>query len=299
MKRAATVLFAVLLVGCANQEPVLNDRTLGIVLDNERGLSIEETKALVRRLDALADSLPVSPGIKTREDLDLWADEIVPYMEYEHVSSPAVYPTSLEWFLDANSRRAFHVLGTAGSLLTGCGPIEINGRVANPVSSWYGREDVYITLIHELVHVQGGIFCTGPSEQVEADTQIATMEIGAAMVNHGNLVILRPWLVEMADMGLATLQFYLSADEYEAFRREINPGALHASQRAKSLRYWESNPQALRDILYKYNVVPWGVLTDAALSGWMVRYPTLTLPADDLSYLLAHAGELVSEGMQA
>jgi hypothetical protein len=267
------------------------NRILGIVLDDERGLSLEETRDLVVRLHGLVEQMSPAPGIRTQEELDAWTQEILPFLDYEHVTDGYVFVPDVE-FKWRNDDMAFHILGQAA-----CGPLSgkerlvvLNGRFTTAQPPW--SEYVYITLIHELIHMQLGPYCTGTSAELEANTVIASMEVAAAMVNRGDPVMLRPWLLEMEDMGMATIRYY-DPDGYEAFWHELNPTPADEARIYKSERFWESdNPNGLQDILYKYNVVPWLALTDGALSGYAVNYPTLTLPVDDLAYLLEHADEM-------
>ncbi|HUS17833.1 MAG TPA: hypothetical protein VM536_22790 [Chloroflexia bacterium] len=282
-------------------------------------LSVESKKALAVRLDTLADKLLDVPVITSKAEMVAWAVEILPYMAYEGIRpSQAVVPADL--ILDFHlTTAAFHLGGQAacrdGEDRAIIGPVFINGRYTNPVSPRYGAESALSVLVHELIHMQGGPFCTGSSEYVEANTQIATMEVMAAMVNHGNTAVLRPLLLELRALTLASLQAALPRSEYVAFLATI-ADKWEMARAEKSYRFWASDEARLRElagILDRYNTIPLDAIIEAAYDGTaervMVEYvqtvvigssgltitkKTHPLPMDDLFYLWRHLDEYVA-----
>ena len=279
-------------------------------------LSVEAKTALLRKLDAAADSLPATKMLATPDEWYAWTIEILPYMTYEGVIHGAARPPhDVAPFYFLNSRM-FHLGGMAFCRdrdgKPALGPIGYNFRYINHVSPRYADERALSVLVHEIVHMQGGPFCTGPSESVEADTQIATVEVMAAMVNHGNRAVLRPLLLDLRSMVLASIQAEVSKDEYLALVAEIANDPFEVSRAEKSLRFWYGAPggaEELAAILRRYNVTPVNALIEAAYDGTVER---IQLPdiggyecppcggvlhrpfiADDLLVFWAHLDEYV------
>lgn len=271
--------------------------------------SAQESMSLVRRLDALADQLPDEDLLTSLDDMKMWALEILPYMEYEGLSLQTKWPADIGLFYEDGSS-AFHLAGQAACrMLTGLfsrGPILMNFRYTNPHSTWYGAGTSLGTLTHELIHIQGGPFCSGESEDLEANTQIAMVEVLSAMVNHGNRAALRPLLLELRSIGLAALQYELSRSEYLAFLDSISDDPFEMARADKSYRFWmtQGGEDRLREILYKYNEVPWAAIIEGASDGTVDRVQVSTggrgshvrtepMRSDDTAYFFAHAEELV------
>lgn len=273
--------------------------------------SVATKMAVVRKFDAAADKLPDEDTITTKDDMVLWAIEALPYMVYEGIivnrQGGAVIPESLELFWRMDSR-AFHLGGSAACRDLADNPanhgIVLNGRYTNPVSPWFGKEVTLGVLVHELIHMQHGPFCSGLSEDLEPNTQIATMEVLAAMVNHGNRKALKPLLMEIRAIGLSALQYELPRDEFREFLGSIEDDPYELARQEKAWRFWGDNPE-LTDILRKYNAVPFNALIAAAYTGTydriQVEQPYTCcgplaygpLKADDWQWFVLHMDELV------
>lgn len=285
------------------------DPVLGVHRDNDGSfISLRETADFVRRMDGLYDQLAQEPvTIINDDELIAWALEILPYMAYEGVTAAPVVPYGVSWFWAPNNRM-FHVAGTASCGAFGAPGAFLNVRYANPVSAWYGDENLS-TLVHELIHVQGGTFCSGSSADLEANTSIATVEVLAAMVNDGNALALPSLLDDLRGMGLSRLRFYLPTAEYAAFRAEIlGTDPFVVAQFEKRTRAWAANPAGLQDVLWKYSVVPHDALllgvTSECVCVERVKVQTVIAPmppvyedkplvVDDLRYFLERAESFV------
>lgn len=306
---AGVACVAVLAAAVLPHLAIYHQEPLGIWTTTFDATSVESREKWATRLDWLADQLPAKPMLTSIEEMNEWAIEILPYMAYEGIHEPeANIPYDLGLFF-AMSASAFHLAGQAmcrtldeGEVL---GPIILNGRYINPVSTWYGRETSLAVLTHELVHMQGGTFCSGKSEDLEANTQIAAMEVMAAMVNHGNKAVLRPLLLELKDMVLASLQYDLDRAAYMSFRVTLDSDPFTIAAAEKSYRHWGTASTELKDILYKYNVVPVNAIIEGLGDGTVERVQSvqwnladdtvevLPLQVDDLQYLFAHVDDYV------
>ena len=258
--------------------PIHRHAPFGTWSNSPDPLSVASKVALVKRLDKAADKLPKQHMLDSQQSWFDWGLEILPYMTYEGViNGLARIPYDITPFYFPSSRM-FHLSGQAY-----CadredrpinGPISLNRRYMNPASPRYGDERALGVLVHEMVHMQGGPFCSGKSEDLEADTQIAAMEVMAAMVNHGNRAVLRPLLLDLRSMVLASLQAEMEPDDYMALVRELANDPYDVSRAEKSLRYWHGHKggaEELAGILLRYNVTPVNVIIEAAYDGTVER----------------------------
>jgi len=106
---------------------------------------------------------------------------IVPFMYYEGVSSMGYYPdiAGIAPFKDKDS---FHV---GGRMKPEYNAILLNERYFID-ERWNDKRRALGTLVHELVHVQGGAYLKGTSAELEAATQSATIEVLADICNYGD-----------------------------------------------------------------------------------------------------------------
>jgi hypothetical protein len=271
---------------------------------------------LAVELDGLLDGVaePVQPV--SNELLIRWTFEILPYFEYEGVTGRAVAPSEVRLTPYLEAMEHSHILGRAYCTEQGGGPVEINARVGNPVSSWYGRPGFLATLVHELGHVQGGGLCSGDSAELESTTQIVTLEVLASMAAAGNKLALYVVLDELRDMAMGAVHFdALKAgrmSEFRAFAARVYSDPVEQSRMAKSARRWEHDQGTLREILFKYSKVPMvkvlrglkkgaGVVEGLRLVATPSYGFSFVVPdnaprgliIDDLVYVLEHADELL------
>lgn len=224
--------------------------------------------------ERIVDSLPDTAFavIDDQQDLNEWTLEIVPFFGYEGITGPDadeftenilggyVYPERIrfEYFDDRGSLGQHHILGMANCM---SGDLWMNERFANPNSSFYQSKAVLEVLVHELAHIQG--VCFDP-ELSEVSASIITLEVLASMAIKGNnaafssLMLALESMYKDAALAIALDEGRLAEYEYVFGLSGEIPGAT-AQERAgwdKTMRYWESDPGYLREILMKYNFVP-------------------------------------------
>ena len=217
-----------------------------------------ETVALVERFDAAYDAIPEGRkvGISTQAEVNQWVNEVVPFFEYEGMSDAddLVYPP-IEFTYYDNGLYHNHVLGTTSCLSQ---DVTLNGRMANPASSWYGRLDSISTLIHELAHAQG--ICWGSVNfDQEMSAQLVTLEILASLTNKGSEVAFVVLVGELRDISLSAAKYAAAAEGRDADYAALLDEVLSPFERAayaKSDRYWQDDPERLTEILYRYNFMP-------------------------------------------
>lgn len=257
-------------------------------------LTYDTAMGMAKRFGDLYDSIPKEKklGIATTEDMNLWIKEIVPFFEYEGITDPEkevgeyggmIYPTpGIEDYLDGRAHN--HILGQAEILGD---DITLNGRILNPKSPWYARTDSIATLIHELAHAQGIKFSHTEIDE-EASAQLVTLEILAAMSNKGNEQTIGPLLDELAYMSLSAAN-YIAREEgkYETFQVDRNntfKDPLMQANFAKAERYWESDPEMLKEILYSYNFVPMQKVVEGIWNGGKIE--GVHMPANWMSNMI-------------
>lgn len=272
-----------------------------------------EAAELAYRLDKLLDAIPEQTIEVTPVAIKEWTFEILPFFEYEGIVGAAIRPESvlLTPYLEAMEHS--HVLGRAYCTPAGGGPVEINARVANKRSAWYGRPSFLATLVHELGHIQGGGLCSDNSDETESTTQLVTLEVLAAIANGGNGVALLSVLDELRDMLMGAVHYEAllgKIEGWEKFRAEIYSDTDEIARSEKSKRRWRSDPALLKEILYKYSWIPVQkilkglpeqkiprlLLGEPEWDGELIPYGApqpRPLEIDDLAYVIEHAEELV------
>ena len=269
---------------------------------------------LALRLDGLLDQVEEPKVEITQATIAAWTVEILPYFEYEGITSASVTPDSVKLTLFPSAMENFHVLGQAFCDVFGGGPVDLNGRVANPTSAWYDKPFVLATLVHELGHIQGGGLCSGSSAELESTTQLVALEVLAAMANGGNELALYALLDELRDMAMGAAHYEAIAngnlDGYRALVGQVFDAPDEQARAAKSARRWSSDPATLREILYKYSWIPVDKILDGLEKGQIPDLklapvqetfgfygrpsnPRRPLVIDDLAYVLEHADELL------
>lgn len=314
-------------------KPVLIGRAVRYVQPTKDEITAYRTariKDFVRYIDAQIDSFPpyryetetIESWVQTGPVMPWeWAAEIIPYFTEEKIVTIPVIPDEIDyyWFGPAQ----IYLLGQAA-----CEPgqpggwVALNLRYINPYSVWYGEVSYLSTLIHELGHIQGEGLCEGDTATVESTTQLVTLEVAAAMTNHGNLAALPTLLDDLRAMGLSTLQYYASwgsdqdMAEFMDFRNEILSRPSEIAERSKYWRYWEEHISEFRALRLRYARIPFESVVAGLAAG---EIPNLPLPEfidyglpknkqhlsddygrralriDDLVYLLRHMDELVGE----
>ena len=222
---------------------------------------------------------------------------IVPYMEYEYVTGVSIYPVSAA-VVPMVSNSSFHV---AGRMYPSDGTLILNERYFLD-NRWSDKRRALETLVHELVHIQGGAYIEGQSAELEAATSTATVEVLAGMCNYGDpLACDAFWhsieglarsslLVQLHDLGNDWFYDFWADTFWRDKATEIAYD--------KSMRHWADDPEGLMTIRRKYNLVPWknvvyGVAYGVPLNTghavydvMMYSYVVIGMPFDDTAYLL-------------
>lgn len=280
-------------------------------------------------LDELIDRLPAEEPMSVSDaDIVLWELEILPYFGYEGLVNFPVVPSAVTLTPYLDPMQHNHILGRAycqapSSTVEAENRIEMNARTANPHSAWFGAGDRFLpTLVHELIHIQG---VCGSGAHSETATQVATYEVLAAMVNHGNMAALRPLLEELRDIALAAMQLdALEAGdeafaEFTDFQSEVMGSAEADARFQKSMRFWSqsvSHRSQLRYILRAYNAEVFDHIVHAFGNNgrtaelYLPQYleaesridldydGTRTFEIDDLIYFINNAEEIVEEHVE-
>lgn len=230
-------------------------------------------------------------------DAELWVLEVSPFFSYEGLTpmGMALDPpfAEVEFVPQPDGMSHNHILG-----YTYCdGQVSLNARFVNPVSTWFNRDEFLGTLTHELIHNLGGGFCEGSSESLESRTQLATLEVLAAMANGGNKVALWALLTELRDIAMATVEYEaLKAGDigvYEELQALIFPGdAVEKSRFDKSMRFWEDDMDGLMGILDRYNARVFKDWQDFQFDVEIPLQGVTAVEMNDLKYVIENLDEL-------
>lgn len=262
---------------------------------NSSGLSDAERAAL--RFDAALDRLERPEDINSA-DAQVLAIEIAPYFEYEGLTgwSTSIPEVVYEPQLEAMGHN--HLLG-----YTFCeDEVYLNARYVNWTSAWYNRPDFFSTLVHEMIHTLGGDFCTYDSAWTESRTQLATLEVMAAMANHGNAMALYALLDELRAVAMGTaLAEAIEADDLDRYRwlhSEVYDGdPIQRAKFEKSMRFWSPRLTELRALLAKYDVAVFADFQDfrfqAEIPGGLPGRDVILM--DDLQYLVDNLDDMTED----
>ncbi len=225
---------------------------------------------------------------------------IVPYFSYENINSVPDYP-QLILFVPMTAESSFHLGGQ-----TNCSDkIIINEKFAM-LDSWKGM-DLLSTLVHELAHVQKGVFC-GDRANSETMTQVATVEVLAGMCNHGVELSCDSFWNEFGDMAEQSIRTrwmarYKSDIPWQIFEDTFIRDAKEKEYSAKSTRHWfqdEVHKSRLEYIIEEYGSAPYndymlnylcgGLIAtghaDTYLFGMNIMFNPVQFKLDDTKYLL-------------
>jgi hypothetical protein len=203
---------------------------------------------------------------------------IVPYFQYEGVIENPIYPVSVYLYPYVEDR-SFHILGNASSP---SGAAILNERFFLDLERRDLRQ-VYSTLVHELIHLQGGGFSgwvpLGIEGQLESRTQAATIEVLAGMCHYRDEIACRAFWAEIESWArgslLMRLRMYGYEDWYDKIADLLWRDKEDTMARDKSLRHWMLD-EALKShyytIINDYQKVPWESLVVEGVCGY--RMPT-------------------------
>lgn len=305
------------------------------MLRSDKATTPEGAVEICLKADVLADSIQelYPPQFRTLLDAQMFVYEVGPYAVYERIlpaeydfnadsSGPRTMVPSTANLSKVEATfyggdRSFHLLGTAQCYTPNGGfsdaAFNVNIRYFNPASPLYNRPDsLNKVLVHELVHMQG--VCTnddygGLNADVETATQIATLEILAAMTSHSNVYGLLPFIREI--QGYAADVVYLWAlenDNMDFYKENVLQHTMSSSFKMagfeKSLAHWqESFSQEFRliEILKRYGVKPYEYILEALnhprLETRKMPYPNnqKTIVLDDTAYVLDNLVQLARD----
>jgi len=259
-----------------------------------------KAKALAVKMDRILDQME-EPEFVALDLQGAWEFEILPYLEYEGLTQAVNAPVVLFEPQPGTSHR--HIAGW-----TYCkDSVVLNIRFINWTSPWYDDPSALMTAIHEIVHAQGGDFCSFISEVAESRTQLGTLEVAAALANDGNPVALYALLDELRGIAADTvLADYLSRNDLDGFRewrKTIFPGAAREAKFEKSMRFWSYQMSDLKGILDRYSV---SVFRDFQDGQFKVDLPETQLKnvgdgfddivlLDDLMWVIDHAEDMAND----
>jgi ABC-type cobalt transport system substrate-binding protein len=219
----------------------------------------EDFADLAIRIDKVLDNSDLQVGaLHTQEDIQNWIRETVPFFVYEGITYHAwpVESVTFEYYEEGLARNHIHLLGRANCFT---GEITMNKRFINPVSPMYDDASTAIsTLIHEVAHIQGICFSGGRIHS-EAMTQLAMLEVMAAMANRGNVEALYIFLDELRYMlvtGALIAAREEGKDHQELVQAVYGDNPLMIARLEKAQRYWESDRERYEEIVEWYNYSP-------------------------------------------
>ena len=316
LKGSAIVAGGALLTAIVERERRI-DPVFRVELDSDNTeVSFEEASQLAHRFDRLADQIDRNGGydpLLTRDDLALWAVEVIPMFEYEGAVDRAVYPSDVGFVIFEDGRRHTQVLG-----ISDCDEYAyLNFRVINPHSSWYRIDDAIPAIVHELAHVQQGNVCdTAGVELIENSAQVVTWEILAALANSGNK---EACFALVGAMRGTSLSIAMSQDSgtgfirYANLRRQLDHGGVGDARLDRLLRRYRSDRNGVGEILRRYNEHPMSMMirgyreNNGRVPGlainkrfiesscsWRQVPEVVDFPIDDFLYFMGHAEEMVS-----
>lgn len=187
---------------------------------------------------------------------------VVPYFAYDGLTASPNYPVGAFFF----PRTGLSSFTVGGQAQTENGSLTINERyLTDP--RWIDEAGALGTLVHELIHLQGGNFApadgsnyfSGPEESAEkeSNTSAATAEILAAMCNYQDEVACSAFWQEIEGFALAGLNTRLSEPVYDLFRSAFLIDADEEQADRKTDRFWARNERDRLEIRMKYGRHPW------------------------------------------
>lgn len=289
---AAIVMVASLFIAYANDPSVVNFSITAVVAHYKAG---EDIPFQVDDIDYTGTS-PVYYWSTEGNSMYLIKEiyHIVPYMEYEGLTVRGSYPV-IALFVPFGNSDYFHILGR---WIPAKGIVAINERYLAQADYVPNQAQFLATLVHELVHVQGGGYISGKSStEYEARTEAGSIEVLAAMCNHSHEVACQAFWKEVEGYAMAQLEVQAPAWWYEFIRSWVS--STPDAWRDKSIRHWADKQEQLHYIIDAYTIRPWQQLIIPAAKGTQKfdtgmfynvdhkgRMINLVTDFDDVAYLL-------------
>lgn len=215
-------------------------------------LNIDTPEKLALKIDTILDK--ETPLEITEDDLvNKWPKEIAPYFEYEFLTNGEAKIPKVQFFEATDAFHCFHILGFT-FVFDQSGSIFLNDKFRNNVSPKYHSIQSLVTLVHETAHIQGGEFTGMDAVVCEKNAQLATLEVLAAMANHGNKYARQALLDELRDISLGVvLHRAIKSSDMTGYRNLA--ARIYGQERDKGMRRWDQvGLSKLEDILMKYSV---------------------------------------------
>ncbi len=238
---------------------IMRDATVVVIADRMAGESTPVESLNIDENGAIPYPIELTWGIETNS---LWLVKmtryIIPYMSYEKLVGTPNTPEII-LFAPKLADDSFHLMGTAGLSLIWGDVVVLNERML--YQDEWDAERLLSVLVHELVHLQGGAFRNGESEDLEAATQAATIEVLAGMCNHGYDLACKTFWAEIEDLAQMSLRTKLKDDNlswvYELFCNLFIRNRMERQLSRKADRHWQDDPEYLAEIVKKYGAKPW------------------------------------------
>ena len=187
---------------------------------------------------------------------------VVPYFAYDRLTAFPAYPVAAFFF----PREGLSSFTVGGQAQTENGSLTINERyLTDP--RWIDEAGTLGTLVHELIHLQGGDFAPADgsnyfssaeeSAEKESNTSAATLEILAAMCNYQDEVACSAFWQELEGFALAGLNTRLPESVYDLFRSVFLLDGDEEQADRKTDRFWIGNEDERLEIRMKYGRHPW------------------------------------------
>lgn len=232
-------------------------------------------------------------GLTTNSEfLVKWASVIIPQIEYEGLTPMARYPKVI-FFVPFTGESAIHVLGR---YIPSQDVVLINDAFVDWDNSPRAAR-LLATLTHELIHAQGGLYVQGMSQELEARTEAATIEVLAGLCNYKYELACEAFWSEVHDYAMTKIR-KAYPNYYKVLYTLLNNDAAERSA-DKSRRHWADNPDRLAHIIEAYTMHPWrDMILPAAAgdkdfnTGFLYWNPVQGRPSrlatafDDIAYLL-------------
>lgn len=240
--------------------PYVNPITQVIEIDYRPTLNKAELMQFARRMSDVTRVLPDTKSPTNQEELDNFITEALPFYNLDGIIDSSVRPTvAFENWTDGGKHN--YLFGWASCYDNEVG---LNGRYINPQSSWYGRGDGIVTLLHELAHIQD--ICPSSYFDIddgESSAQIVALEVTASMINSGHSRLKKALFNELKYMTASSLHLVAlevgGLNEFIEFRDTLYDDPSERAEWHKLNRLYQEDPENLngvKRVLYRYNYLP-------------------------------------------
>jgi hypothetical protein len=206
--------------------------------------------------------------------LEIQENNIVPIFgvdQHGEGLAPVPQYTFLAAAIPYNSQRSLGVAGLQLFTIDGS-VVFINDRFQNE-TSWNDEREALSTLVHELIHAQGGLFAS-PSDQpelFEPRTQGATTEILASMCDRQQETACKSFWMVMFQYSKAYVMVNLKTQNlgwfYELWDKIFFLNTSETRLHDKNIRYWATRQEQYDYLITAYSLNPYLKIVIPALAG--------------------------------